>query len=215
MIRNILTFSIAFAACAFMAAPSAQAQLRHHRLGGGIGGAVGARPGARIVNNIGTRIGGRFQSGHHHGSEAIGGRTFDQDGLLQPTQEYVRPIRTLKAASHDRFSPDPIYSYSNGGLLSVDIQNWNNSQQNVYPWHGGYQNWRFETPTALVVPPTAGYQSSYAWGVGQTRSTPIHHQFGRGGGAFGGGGNGTGFATTPYWPHSTDNFGIYPVRGPW
>jgi hypothetical protein len=135
--------------------------------------------------------------------------------MTMPTSDFVGPGRTLKAASHDRFSPHPVYSYSNGGLQSAHIHNWNNSQQNVYAWHGGYQNWRWGNPTALVVPPTAAYQSSYAWGVGQTRSTPIHHQFGRGGAAMIGGGNGSGFQQTPYWPSSTDQFGIYPVRGPW
>ena len=192
MIRQALTFTIAFAACALMVAPSIQAQCSGcsggHRLGSRHGGILGAR-------NV-----------------AAG---YDQDGMLLPTSNLVGPKATLKAASHDFFSPHRVYSYSNGGLKAAHTHTWNGNQQNVYAWHGGHQNWRWGSPTALVVPPTSGYQSTYAWGVGQTRSTPIHHQFGRGGAASIGGGGGGGFQNTPYWPSSTDQFGIYPVRGPW
>lgn len=192
MIRNVLTFSIALAACALLAAPSAQAQC----VGCGAGG------------KIGSRIGGLL----HRGS---GGGSFDQDGMVSPTSEFVGPARTIWSGARDNFTPHRAYAYSNGGLLAANTHQWNGSQQNVYAWHGGYKNWRWGTPTALVVPPTAGYQSSYAWGVGQTRSTPIHHQFGRGGAANVGGSNGSGFSSTPYWPSSTDQFGVYPVRSAW
>lgn len=121
----------------------------------------------------------------------------------------------IKGIGRDFFSPHRVYSHSPAGELAQSTHDWNNSQQNVYSWHGGYQNWRWGTPTALVVPPNAGYQSTYAWGVGQVRSTPIHHQFGRGNAAMIGGGNGSHFGWTPHWPSSTDQFGIYPVRGPW
>ena len=185
MIRNFLTFSIALAACALVATPSAHAQL-------------------------GSRIGALLHRG------ASGGGIYDHDGMVQPTTEFVGPVGTVRGAVHDNFSPHRGYAYSNGGLLATQTHNWNNSQQNVYSWHGGYQNWRWGTPTALVVPPTASYMSSYAWGVGQTKSTPIHHQFGRGGAASVGGSNGaSGFSNTLYWPSSTDQFGIYPVRGAW
>ena len=211
MIRNVLTFSIALVACALMAAPSAQAQL-----GRGLAGKIGSRLGGGLGSHGFGGLGFGQGLGHAGGIFSRGpGATFDHDGLVLSTSDYVRPRATLKDAAADKFSPHRVYAYSNGGLDAAHTHNWNNAQQNVYSWHGGYQNWRFGTPTALVVPPTASYQSSYAWGVGQTRSTPIHHQFGRGGAAFGGGSNGSGFATTPYWPHSTDNFGIYPVRGPW
>jgi hypothetical protein len=201
MIRNVLTFSIALVACALMAAPSAQAQCDSCDGGGGRLG-IGSR--------LGGLGGGLFSRG---GGGGVG--SYDSDGMIQPTSDFVSPMRTLKAAAHDNFSPHRVYSYSNAGLDAAHTHNWNNSQQDVHSWHGGYQNWRWESPTALVVPPTASYQSSYNWGVGQTRSTPIHHQFGRGGRASVGGGIGGGFQNTPYWPHSTDNFGLYPVRGPW
>lgn len=84
----------------------------------------------------------------------------------------------------------------------------------ITPWHGDYYHYQYGRPVALVVPPTAHMQSSYSWGVAQTRMMPIYHQFGRG--YYGeyelGGGM---FAPTPRWPSSTDQFGVYPVRGPW
>ena len=145
---------------------------------------------------------------------AFGG--VDVDGRVQPTLRRVRPRSTAIYAARNHYTPHPVYTYSNAGLLAGHTHAWNQAEQNVYSWHGGYQNWQWGTPTALVVPPTASYQSSYAWGVGQTRSTPIHHQFGRGNAAMiGGGADGSGFSRTPYWPQSTDQFGLYPVRAPW
>lgn len=172
MIRNVLTFSIALAACALMA-PSVQAQCSDCSGGSRFGG----------------RIGGLLNRGG-------GGGSFDRDGMVMPTSEFVGPGRTVISAARDNFTPHRAYAYSNGGLDAANTHQWNNDQQNVYAWHGGYKNWRWGTPTALVVPPTASYQSSYAWGVGQTRSTPIHHQFGRGGAAMIGGGNGSGFSNS-------------------
>ena len=83
-------------------------------------------------------------------------------------------------------------------------------------WHGNYNHWHYQQPTALVVPPTASTSSSLSWGVAQTEVRPLHHQFNRNypGGAGGAGGAG-GFRTTPYWPSHTDQFGVYYVRGPW
>lgn len=196
MTRNVLTFLVAIAACTMMAA---DAQAQCSSCGGG---------------GIGSRVGGLL----HRGGGILGGGGgggVDQDGMTLPATQLVGPRATVKAAAKDFFTPHRAYAYSNNGLQAAHTHSWNNSEQNVYAWHGGYKNWRWGTPTALVVPPTAGYQSSYAWGVGQTRSTPIHHQFGRGGAAMTGGGNGSGFSNTPYWPSSTDQFGIYPVRGPW
>lgn len=194
--RNVLTFSAAIAACALMATPSLQAQCSDCGVG------VGGRLGGRLAGRLGGARGG--------------GASFDHDGMTMPTSDFVGPRATVMAAARDNFTPHRAYAYSNAGLNAANTHNWNNDQQNVYSWHGGYQNWRWGTPTALVVPPTASYMTSYAWGVGQTRSTPIHHQFGRGGAATIGGSNGEqGFRQTPYWPQSTDQFGLYPVRSPW
>jgi hypothetical protein len=83
------------------------------------------------------------------------------------------------------------------------------------PWHGQYAYTPYGTPVALVVPPTSQMHTSYAWGVGQSQMIPIYHQFFRdypGEMATVGGAE---IYSTPYWPSHTDQFGVYPVRGPW
>lgn len=83
------------------------------------------------------------------------------------------------------------------------------------PWHNDdYYHTAWGTPVALVVPPTAHMQTRMGWGVTQNEMTPIYHQFRRPyPGEFGG--DASQFRPTPYWPSHTDQFGIYPVRGPW
>lgn len=127
---------------------------------------------------------------------------------------FPRPRDTFKFALQNRFSPRPIYTYSQPGITAQRVHEWNGQQQNNYPWHGNYNYWRWQRPTALVVPPTASFQTEYNWGVGQTRSIPIYHQFGRDDGSTIGGGGGA-FSNTPYQPSSTSQFGVYPVRAPW
>ena len=87
------------------------------------------------------------------------------------------------------------------------------------PWHGNYSHTATGLPVPLVVPPTAHMMSAYSWGVAQTEIRPIYHQFGR---TFTGGDgsevdvtSGKYFHPTPLWPSHTDQFGIYPVRGPY
>jgi hypothetical protein len=142
-----------------------------------------------------------------------GGATFDTDGRVQPQTGFVNPATSLKLAARDHFSPNPVYAYSTSGMRAGRTHSWNQGQQSLNSWHGGYKTWRYGEPTAVVVPPTASYQSTYAWGVGQTRSTPIHHQFGRGAGSSGGVAGG--FQDTPYFPSNTNQFGYYPVRSNW
>jgi hypothetical protein len=89
---------------------------------------------------------------------------------------------------------------------------WAYNQSMNQPWHGEYYWLRTGQPTALVVPPTVNMQSNYSWGVSQNTMTPVYHQFS--GKAANGGGGGM-FKATPYWPSHTDQFGVYPVRGPW
>ena len=120
-----------------------------------------------------------------------------------------------------------MYGYIGHGGITAEAQiqraainQWVYSQAMSTPWHGQYYNVNYGRPIALVVPPTAAMQSKYAWGVGNTVSVPIFHQFGRQypGGMGGPGGvmgpNGV-FLPTPYWPSNTDQFGVYYVRGPW
>ena len=85
---------------------------------------------------------------------------------------------------------------------------------NQRPWHGDYAYTQWGTPVALVVPPNAKMHSSWSWGVGQTEMVPLYHQFHR---DYPGeiGPSGYPFNATPYWPSHTDQFGVYPVRGPW
>lgn len=82
------------------------------------------------------------------------------------------------------------------------------------PWHGSYYHTAWGSPVALVVPPTAGAQTNWHWGVGGTRINPIRHQFARPY-PFYGELPGPGFQPTPYWPSDTDQFGVYYIRGPW
>jgi hypothetical protein len=84
----------------------------------------------------------------------------------------------------------------------------------VTPWHGSFYDPAWGMPIALVVPPNAENQTHWGWGVGNTRMTTIDHQFRHG---YPGPGvyNRRGFQPTPPWPSSTDQFGVYYVRGPW
>ncbi len=82
------------------------------------------------------------------------------------------------------------------------------------PWDGGYWHTMWGQPVALVVPPTAEFQTHYNWGVAQTSVTPIWHQYQRSyPGPFASGGRA--FLPTPNVPSSTDQFGVYYIRGPW
>ncbi len=83
-----------------------------------------------------------------------------------------------------------------------------------YPWHGGYYHTALGAPVALVVPPTVETQTHWGWGVGNTRVTPICHQFHRHWPGPGYSNRGA-FRPTPRWPSDTDQFGVYYVRGPW
>lgn len=80
------------------------------------------------------------------------------------------------------------------------------------PWHGPYYHTMWGSPVALVVPPTAELQTNWGWGVGNTRITPIYHQFQRPLPATAGG---WGFQPTPIYRTDTVEAGVYYVRGPW
>ncbi len=124
---------------------------------------------------------------------------------------YAHRGRTFYEMAHDHYSPRPVYAYSHRGVDATRINTWNQEQAAANPWHCDYNYWRWGVPTALVVPPTATFQSEYNWGVAQTKSLPIYHQFGRTYEPSAGGG----FQSTPYPPTGTYQFGIYPVRAPY
>jgi hypothetical protein len=83
-----------------------------------------------------------------------------------------------------------------------------------FPWHGDHYYPDYRVPIALVVPPTAGNTTEYAWGVGNTRITPNYHQFMR---PYPGPyvDPGRYFNPVPPWPSSTTQFGVHYIRGPW
>ena len=129
-------------------------------------------------------------------------------------RQYQMGVKRAWQASRDRFHPAPGYAYSHNGIDAARTDAWNRSRAQQTPWHGGHNYWRWNAPTALVVPPTASFQTNYSWGVGGTTSLPINHQFGS---ANPGGGSGISqqFSSAPHWPSNTNQLGVYPVRAPW
>ncbi|NOY40910.1 MAG: hypothetical protein GXP26_03605 [Planctomycetes bacterium] len=88
-----------------------------------------------------------------------------------------------------------------------------NLRASQYNWNANYAHAEYGRPVALVVPPTANLQTNWSWGSPSAHTARIDHQFGRdypGPGPFGGR-----FRSTPRWPSSTHQFGVYNVRGPW
>ncbi len=92
---------------------------------------------------------------------------------------------------------------------------WPNRRAQNYNWHANYVYTDYGRPTALVVPPTADLQTNWSWGAPSLSISRIDHQFTRnypGPGPFVAG---RPFRHTPAWPQSTQQFGVYYVRGPW
>ena len=120
----------------------------------------------------------------------------------------------IKSAMFDFDHPDPVYAHNQAGISATRTHYWNGAQSLQNSWHGGYYHPQWGRPLALVVPPTASFQSVYNWGVGRTQSVPIYHQYSR---EYPGGYGETpaGFHPTPYWPQSTQQFGVYYYRAPW
>ena len=139
---------------------------------------------------------------------------FDAEGFTTTNyRRFVSPARTVRHAARDHFSPHRLYAYSNQGIRAGLTHQWNQEEALSRPWHGNYGYWRYNQPTALVVPANASYQMSYGWGVGNNRSFPIHHQFGRGSAGMTGGGPGS-FGRTPLYPSHSEQMGVYSVRAP-
>lgn len=88
---------------------------------------------------------------------------------------------------------------------------WANHHASSSSWHGSHYYLPYGQPTAVVVPPNAIMQQTYAWGVSQNLMMPAYHQYS--GPAIPGGGSP--FYATPRWPSSTTQFGLYNVRSPW
>ena len=140
---------------------------------------------------------------------------FDAEGYTTTNQRrFVSPRRTLRGALSDKFSPARVYAYSADGVNAGLTHQWNETEAQSRPWHQGYGHWRYNQPTALVVPANSSYQMVYGWGVGANRSLPIHHQFGRATAGITGGGPGSA-QRTPLFPSHSDQTGVYGVRAPW
>lgn len=217
MKKMILTFVAALGVCLLAQATSVQAQCASCRAA-----AVGATS-YETVDCGPTGCGGvrgckgegcpTLKTALHGG---VDNSVRDADGMVQPTTTRRLHVQeTLKYGVQDHFSPRRFYPYTNAGLSAGHTHAWMQQQAAATPWHGRNSHWRWGTPTALVVPPNSSYGTNYAWGVGQTTSTPLYHQFGQG---YGGVAYGPGFGaypSVPYYPSSTNQFGVYSVRAPW
>ena len=218
MKKMILTFVVAASFCLLTQATSVEAQCASC-------GAAAAASTGEIVDcgpgGCGSRLRG-LGSGQHCPTlntafnGGVDNSVRDADGMIQPTTtRHLHFKETLKYGVQDHFSPRRFYPYTNAGLDAGHTHAWTQQQAAATPWHGSHSHWRFGTPTALVVPANSSYGSNYAWGVGQTTSTPLYHQFGQG---YGGVAYGPGFGaypSVPYYPSSTNQFGVYSVRATW
>lgn len=123
----------------------------------------------------------------------------------------VRGTRMMLSVGH----PHPVYAHSRAGINATRTHRWNQSQAQQHSWHGGYYYPAYGQPLALVVPPTASFQSKYSWGVGNTQSVPIYHQYGRSYPGQAAGATPNMYQKVPAQPWNTDQFGIYYSRAPW
>jgi hypothetical protein len=83
------------------------------------------------------------------------------------------------------------------------------------PWNGDYAYTPDGGPVALVIPPHADTSMAWGWGVTASEMRPNWHQFGRYQPPGFVAGPQSPFLPTPLYPSHTDQFGVYPVRGPW
>ncbi len=97
---------------------------------------------------------------------------------------------------------------------SAGVLGGRNNKSPAPTWHGSYYEGGWGMPLALVVPPNAEKQVHYGWGVGATRTTPIEYQY-QPGYPMPGYYDRSGFLPVPHWPSSTDQLGVYYIRGPW
>lgn len=151
----------------------------------------------------------------HDGTVSSEGGAMGIDNTIRHADaKRVRGWRHMLCEVHKHEHPHPIYAHSRGGANATWTHSWNEQQAMARPWHGGYYHYQYGAPLALVVPPTAAFQTNYSWGVGRTTSTPIYHQYAR---PYPGypSGQAHGLHRTPYWPSNTNQFGVYPIRGPW
>ena len=81
-------------------------------------------------------------------------------------------------------------------------------------WQGGYYDVAWGMPLAVLVPPTARWQTDYSWGAGGTRISPINPGFQR---QYPGPESAYrmgAYLPAPVQPSDTRQMGDYNVRGP-
>jgi hypothetical protein len=81
-------------------------------------------------------------------------------------------------------------------------------------WNSSYYDPAWGMPEALVVPPTARWQTNYAWGVGGTRLNRVSSRFQAESPGPESSYNQRNFQPTPPQPSDTRQFGVNYVRGP-
>jgi hypothetical protein len=82
-------------------------------------------------------------------------------------------------------------------------------------WNTNFYDPAWGMPEALVVPPTARWQTNYAWGVGGTRLTRIRARYQAEVPAPESPYNPRDYQPTPPQPSDTQQFGVNYVRVPW
>lgn len=161
-------------------------------------------------------VGTAFSTARLSGQDVVGEC---KQGLHCPENKNIRqfePItvrgkRMLLSVGH----PHPVYAHSRAGITATRTHRWNQAQAQQRSWHGGYYYPAYGQPLSLVVPPTASFQSVYSWGVGNTQSVPIYHQYGR---SYPGQATGAVqgmYQKVPARPWNTNQFGVYYSRAPW
>lgn len=123
----------------------------------------------------------------------------------------IRAKRMMLSVGH----PSPIYAHSRAGIDATRTHRWNQAQAQQRSWHAGYYYPAYGQPLALVVPPNSSFQSVYSWGVGNTQSVPIYHQFGRDYPGAAAGATPGMYKRVPSQPWNTHQFGVYYARAPW
>ena len=93
------------------------------------------------------------------------------------------------------------------------MQSWQRQYASETSWHGEYGHQTTGTPIALIVPPTATTMRVHNWGVSGNMIVPLYHQYSLNPST--GTTVGRRFKKTPMYPSSTEQFGVYYIRGPW
>ena len=143
--------------------------------------------------------------------ECSGGLNCPKSSRMKYQPLGVRAVKMGMSFGH----PHPVYAHSRAGITATRTHRWNQSQSQMRSWHAGYSSPAYGQPMALVVPPTASFQSVYSWGVGNTQSIPIYHQYGRPYPGAATGAHPGMYQSTPSQPWNTQQFGVYYSRAPW